>query len=69
MIEHCGLRFRIPDPTGRDDRLLFLGDDEDGTELEVMAVELDGGDLFVLHAMRMRDRYREKYEEAKRWRV
>lgn len=34
-----------------------------------MAVALDSGDLLVVHAMKMRDRYRDKYEEAKRWRV
>jgi hypothetical protein len=69
VIGHCGLRFRIRDPSGRDDRFLYLGDDEDGVELEVMAVDLDDGDLLVIHAMRMRARYRNMYEEAKRWRV
>jgi len=64
-----GLRFRIPaEGDERDDRLLYLGDDEDGTEIEVMAVELEDGDLFVIHAMVMREKYQNEYEEAKRWR-
>ena len=50
-----------------DERLLFLGDDEDGVALEVMAVELQDGELYVIHAMELRDRYQLAYEEAKRW--
>jgi hypothetical protein len=34
-----------------------------------MAVELEDGDLYVIHAMDLRERYRPQYEEAKRWRV
>ena len=70
MIEHCGLVFRVPFLSGhQDERLVFLGDDEDGVSLEVMAVELDDGDLYVIHAMTLRKRYQEQYEEAKRWRI
>ena len=70
VIEHCGLLFHVPPPAGRvDERLMFLGDDEDGVALEVMAVELEDGDLYVIHAMDLRDRYRPQYEEAKRWRI
>ena len=70
VIEHCGLLFRVPPPAGRsDERLMFLGDDGDGVALEVMAVELEGGDLYVIHAMDLRERYRPRYEEAKRWRI
>jgi hypothetical protein len=52
-----------------DDRLLFLGDDQEGAALEVMAVELQGGELHVIHVMDLRERYRPQYEEAKRWRI
>ena len=70
MIEHCGLVFRVPPPEGQlDERLMFLGDDMDGAALEVMAVELEGGDLYVIHATDLRERYRPQYEEAKRWRL
>jgi hypothetical protein len=70
VIEHSGLWFRIPPAPGEDDeRLLYLGDDEDGVALEVMAVELRDGALFVIHAMPLRKKYEAEYEEAKRWRV
>jgi hexokinase len=70
VIEHCGLVFRVPPPEGQtDDRLLFLGDDAGGVALEVMAVELEGGGKYVIHAMEMRDRYRPQYEEARSWRI
>jgi hypothetical protein len=51
-----------------DDRLIYLGDDGTGTRLEVMAVELGGNALFVIHAMPLREKYRQQYEEAKKWR-
>ena len=69
VIEHCGLVFRVPPPAGQlDERLLFLGDDAEGVALEVMAVGLQGGELYVIHAMELRERYRPQYMEAKRWR-
>jgi hypothetical protein len=70
VIEHCGLVLRVPPPDGDgDERLLFLGDDEEGKALEVMAVELADGELYVIHAMELRERYRPEYEEVKRWRI
>jgi hypothetical protein len=67
------LHFEQPSPGGasadRDPRQVFLGDGPDGAVLEVMAVELATGELLVIHAMAMRERYRDHYEEAKRWRV
>jgi hypothetical protein len=33
-----------------------------------MAVELEEG-LLMIHAMQLRDRYREQYEEVRKWRV
>lgn len=72
VIEHCGLRFEQRPPAGAaahaDPRLVYLGDDAAGVALEVMAIELEDGSLLVIHAMSMRDRYREQYQEAKRWR-
>jgi len=55
-------------PAGASTRLVFLGDDAKGTALEVMTVELEDDTLLVIHAMPLRDRYREQYEEAKKWR-
>jgi hypothetical protein len=52
-----------------DDRLVVLGDDADGKELEVMAVEGPKGELIVIQAMELREKYRAQYEEAKQWRL
>lgn len=54
---------------GTDERILYLGDDADGVPLEVMAVELSGDDLYVIHAMPLRGKYRPQYEEAKKWQL
>ena len=70
VMEHCGLRFRVPPPEGQtDERLLYLGDDANGIPLEVMAIALQGGELYVVHAMLLRAKYRRQYEEAKTWRL
>lgn len=71
VVEHCGLPFVLPpDPPDRPyERLLFLGDDQDGTALEVMAVELLDDSLYVIHAMELRPRYNKRYREAKPWRT
>jgi hypothetical protein len=50
---------RQPAPEGSplsDERLVFLGRDEDGELLEVMAVETENG-LLIIHAMNMRAKY------------
>lgn len=50
-----------PAPGGspaKSDRLIFLGRDETGALLEVMAIETDHG-LLVIHAMAMRAKYRD----------
>jgi hypothetical protein len=67
VIEHAKVCFRIPALDDGDDRLLYLGDDADGVALEVMAVELESGELFVIHSMPMREGYRGQYREARRW--
>ena len=72
VIEHCGLLFEHDAPddpsVGADPRLVFLGDDAEGTALEVMAIELEDESLLVIHAMPLRDRYQQQYEEARKWR-
>ena len=70
MIERCGLRFIAPPPAGgTDERILYLGDDAEAVALEVMAIELIDGALYVIHAMPLRAKYRHQYEEAKKWRL
>ena len=64
VVRHCGLPFEgVQD----DDVILYLGDDWNGVPLEVGAVER-GGELVVVHAMRLRASYEELYREALPWR-
>lgn len=73
VIAHCGLAFEEPVPISDADvldaRLVCLGDDPDGRAIEVIAVEGSKGELIVIHAMALREKYRNQYEEAKRWRL
>jgi hypothetical protein len=50
------------------DRVLFLGPDASGVPLEVIGIELNDGDLVVIHAMRMRRRYERAYAQVMQWR-
>lgn len=65
VISHPIVTATIPDDRGRDDRLLFLGDDATGRALEVLAVPLSDG-LLVIHVMDLRPTWRPLYEEGKR---
>lgn len=47
----------------RSTRIVYLGDDDNGRALEVMAVEGKHGELLVIHAMELRDKYRKRYED------
>lgn len=55
----------LPARLDMQERLVFLGDDESGRALEVMAVRTDRG-LLVIHAMDLRPKWRQVYEEGKR---
>lgn len=72
VIEHCGLYYKQPappqSPAGLNaPRRVYLGDDADGTALEVMAVAIEPDGLLVIHAMPLRQKYRRQYEGAKKW--
>jgi uncharacterized DUF497 family protein len=71
VIDHCGLAFDqpVPDDAPGRHRLVFLGDDEHGVPLEVVAVANDEGELRVIHAMKLRPKYQREYEEAIPWRT
>jgi uncharacterized DUF497 family protein len=71
VIEHCGLMFDQPAPVGGvgQDRIVYLGDDAHGVPLEVVAVANAAGDVRVIHAMKLREKYRREYEEAVPWRT
>jgi hypothetical protein len=70
VISNYSLRFEESPPAGRDGvpdtRIVFLGHDQQGNPLEVMVVELPNGGLLVIHAMSLRGKYRQRYEEANR---
>jgi hypothetical protein len=64
VIDNAAHRFAQPAPSEspyRDDRLVFLGPDQDGVLLEVMAI-CDGDRLLVIHAQLLRDRYRSFFD-------
>jgi len=49
--------------TNGDPLFLFLGDDNTGRALEVVAAETADGNLIVIHAMDLRPKYRKLYEQ------
>ena len=49
------------------DLVLYLGDDWRGALLEVMGIELESGDLLVIHAMPLRDKYGDDYARVIPW--
>lgn len=71
VLEHCLLILKedplSEHPWARDKRLVFLSEDPAGIALEVIAVETDHGNLLVIHAMKLRARYWNAYEEVRRW--
>ena len=66
VIEHCPQPLDQPEEDG-EDLVVFLGDDWRGVPLEVGAIEITGGDLLIIHAMGMRDKYAEDYERVTGW--
>jgi uncharacterized DUF497 family protein len=70
VIANYRLQFEEPPPAGgeasQSTRMVYLGEDENGRALEVMAVEIDAGGLLVIHAMPQREKYRRRYEEGSR---
>jgi hypothetical protein len=71
VVERCGLqlveRQWNPSSARPDRRVVFLGVDLEGVELEVMAAERDEEEFLVIHAMDLGDRHRGLYEEARAW--
>jgi hypothetical protein len=68
VITNHRVRFEEPPREGlgrRSNRIVYLGADSVNQELEVMAVELESGGLYVIHAMPLRKKYRTRYEEGR----
>lgn len=59
VVEHCACP-PYP-PRVEDDLVAFLGTDAHGVPLEVIGVELSGGDLLIIHAMKLRARFRDDF--------
>ena len=53
----------LPDGSGRQERLVYLGYDTSGRALEVMAARTDRG-LLVIHVMDVRPKWRALMEEG-----
>jgi hypothetical protein len=67
-IQHAGVCFPIRMDGKPVPRLYFFGDDERERPLEIVAVEIEGSGLLVIHSMPLRDQFAKKYTEALRWR-
>lgn len=70
VVERAIRLLELPPPADgpdRDPRLLFLGDDREGVALEVIGVEPADRELLLIHAMPVRRRYRDVYEEVNKW--
>jgi hypothetical protein len=62
VVATCPSPIYPPDPDpGEEDLVVFLGPDARGVPLEVAAIELENGDLLVIHAMRMRQKDAAEY--------
>jgi hypothetical protein len=72
VIEHCGIQFveRNWNPVRRgvDPRVWLFGDDLEEVPIEVVVAELAEAEFMVIHAMSLRDRCRDLYEEGRSWR-
>lgn len=69
VVERTSVIFAEPAPSGSmltDPRLVFLGPDQLGELLEVMAIETDDGGLVIIHAQPIRERYLRFLEEGLR---
>jgi hypothetical protein len=70
VIRGAGICFReseYPDEWTGDPRFVFLGPDEDGRPLEVIAVASEDGSLMIIHAMPLRERWQRWYWEGLKW--
>ncbi len=70
VVRHAGICLReseYPNDWYSDPRFVFLGPDEEGCPLEVIAVAPEDGSLTIIHAMVLRERWQGWYWEAAQW--
>ena len=60
VVANCTCPLYGTEPDGVD-LVAYLGPDANGVPLEVFGLELDNDDVLVIHAMRLRSRYRDDY--------
>lgn len=60
VVSHCACPLYGFDPADAD-VVAFLGPDANGIPLEVFGIELESDDILVIHAMKLRGRYRADY--------
>jgi hypothetical protein len=64
-VRACPRMLYVDDPlTGEDDLVMFFGPDGNANPLEVMGREHDDGSVTIFHAMSVRPRYRDLYEQV-----
>ena len=61
-MQTCPLPLYSPEAED-EDLVVFLGPDQDGVALEVIALELGNG-LLVIHAMKLRQKYLEAFRQV-----
>lgn len=64
VVEHCALPLYTPDERAHHVVVMFLGLDQHGVPLEVAAIETASEELIIIHAMRLRERFRSDFERV-----
>jgi hypothetical protein len=64
VVEHCGVPLYQPVRAGQHVVVMFLGLDQHGVPLEIAAVEAASEELIVIHAMRLRRKFRSDLERV-----
>jgi len=68
VVEHCATPLFPPPDDGDDaDLIWFIGPDRNGIELEILAIDEPGGGVKVIHAMSLRDWFRDDYARVVGW--
>ena len=67
VIENCPFPMYGDRLIVAEDRVMYLWADMHGVPLEVGAIELDTGDLLVIHAMRLRKIHHADYARLLEW--
>ena len=63
VVSHCTCPLFGLDPTDID-LVAYLGTDRNGIALEVFGIDLEHGEVLVIHAMKLRARYRNDYSRV-----